>query len=624
MRTEVLERAGRRVVLLGNEAIARGALEAGVGMVTAYPGTPSSEVPMTLAPLAKKQGFYFEYSANEKVAFEAATGAAWSGVRALTTMKQFGLNVCADSVLPVAYTGVRAGFVIMVADDPYGWSSAQSEQDTRYYARMARLPMLDPANPEECLALTKVAFRLSEEFQIPVFLRTTTMVSHSIGTVKLGKLQRPKAKGLFRKDPSRYYNIRPNLQVLHEQLDLKLKRIEQKYGKRLNKVFSGTGEIGLVTAGVAFEYAREALLLLGLNPPIIKISLSHPLQHAMIADFIRKKRAVLVLEELEPIIEDFIRQIAKDANPDIVIHGKDMLPRSGEYNLETIMPVLEEVFGKKHKVNLKAHKLRVDRAVHGLPPRKPVWCPGCPHRSTFYAVRKVFGEKPIFAGDIGCYILGVLEPYAMQDFCISMGAGLGIAHGIARATDQQVIAFIGDSTFFHAGMPGLVNLKFNDGTSPLVIVLDNDITAMTGHQPHPGTGFTGMGEKVQPVRQEDVAVALGAEVRIASSFRLKALVQALQELKVRSGPRVLISRGACRLLTKRALRAKGLDFTKFRIDQSKCSKCSECTDRFACPAIAEIRKRPGEVPAYEINAEMCWGCGVCAQICPSGAIRQVK
>ena len=286
---DVLEEPGKKVVLLGNEAIVRGALEAGVGFVAAYPGTPSSEAPITFSRVAKKVGLYFEYSSNEKVAFEAATGAAWSGVRAMTCQKHFGLNVTADSVLPVAMIGVKAGFVVMVADDPSGWSSAQSEQDTRYYARMFKIPMLEPSNPQECKDFTKLAFDISEEFQVPVFLRTTTKISHSIGTVKLGKTKSPKTRGRFQKDPDRYYNLKPRLQKLHDSLNKKLEQIEKKYGLKLNTVTSREGKVGIITSGVSFEYAKEASLELRLNPPIAKINLTHPISKRFVSGFIKDK-----------------------------------------------------------------------------------------------------------------------------------------------------------------------------------------------------------------------------------------------------------------------------------------------------------------------------------------------
>jgi len=615
---EVLEKEGKQVVLLGNEAIARGLLESGVGLVSAYPGTPSSEVPATLALIAKKAGMYFEYASNEKVAFETAAGAAWSGVRAFTAMKHFGLNVASDSVGPVAYIGVKSGLVVMVADDPQGWSSAQSEQDTRYYARMFRMPMIEPSNPQECIEHTKFCFELSEEFNIPVFLRTTTKVSHSIGTVKLGKIKKPKTKGNFKKEPETYYNIKPALQEMHNRIDRKLADIEKKYGQKLNKVFKGKGNIALITSGVSYEYAREACQMLGINPTIAKIGMTHPLSETFIKNFIKGKKEVLILEELEPIIENFTIRMAKEANPKLTVHGKDILPKAGEYNLETVIPAFEKVFKKKLGINFSAHKKKSNAALKGLPARKPVLCSGCPHRSTFYAVKKSFGEKAVFAGDIGCYVLGIFEPFNMQDFIISMGASLGISHGITKVSDQETVVFVGDSTFFHAGMPGLANLSYNDDKTPFIVVMDNRITAMTGHQPHPGAGFTGMGDKVEPLDIAKIAEAMGAKVRVANSFSQKDLTEKISELKKEKGLRVLISKGECRLLTKRKLKEK--TFPIFEIDQDKCKKCGICTDHFACPAISEIRKKPGEKPTYYINPDLCWGCSVCMQICPHNAI----
>ncbi len=623
MAKDVLEKAGKKVVLLGNEAIARGAVEAGVGLVASYPGTPSSEVPMTLSKIAKDCGFYFEYSSNEKVAFETAAGAAWSGVRSLTAMKHFGLNVASDSVSPVAYAGVKGGYVVVVADDPKGWSSAQSEQDTRYFARMIKMPVIEPSNPQECLDLTKFAFDLSEEFEIPVFFRTTTKVSHSVGTVKLGKIKKPKTKGKFVKDLKRYYNIRPELQRLHREIDKKLERIGKKYSLKLNRVFKGKGKVGIITSGVSYEYAKEVFRLLKINPPTAKLTLTYPTPEHFIRNFVKGKKAVLVLEELEPIIENEVKRVAKDANPKLIVHGKDILPDYGEYNIETIMPAFEKVFKKKFRINFAAHRKKAEKAAKGLPPRKPVFCPGCPHRSTFYAVRKVFGKDAVYAGDIGCYVLGIFEPFNMQDFIVSMGAGLGISHGISKVSNQEIVAFIGDSTFFHAGLPSIANLKFNDGKTPLVIVMDNSYTAMTGHQPHPGTGITGMGEKVQPIRIEEVAKSFGAEVKVVSAFNQKQIENALREFKKMKGLRVIVSRGECRLVTKRKLSRKNVEFTKFTIDQSKCKKCGICTDEFACPAIREIRKKAGGEPVYYIDPEICWGCSVCMQICPYGAIKPI-
>jgi len=631
MKSEVLEKAEKKVVLLGNEAIARGALEAGVGTVTAYPGTPSSEVPMILSTLAKDLGFYFEYSVNEKIALEAAAGASWSGVRALCTMKNFGLNVASDSLIPIAYTGVKAGLVVFVADDPNGWCSTQSEQDSRYYAQLANIPMLEPSNPQECLGMTKHAFELSEEFGIPVLLRTTTKVSHSIGTVVLGELAETKSRGSFEKDPERFYNFRPQLQELHQRLNEKMEQIETSTFARpglANKVTGGTplrqgfgGHCGVITSGVSFEYVKEACQILKINPPIAKLGLTHPISKKFIRDFIKDKKAVLVVEELEPIVEEFVERVAKNANPNLEIHGKDILPRVGEYSTEIVISSLEKIFDRKYNFDFEKHEKEFEKVVSGIPPRKPVMCPGCPHRSTFYAVKKVFGPstssgqgRTTYIGDIGCVMLGSFEPFKMQDVIISMGAGVGIAHGISKVSDQEVVAFIGDSTFFHAGMPALLNHRFNLSTSlkasgnyksPLVVVMDNQITAMTGHQPNPGS----------VVKIEEVARALGAEVRVANAFSQKSLLATLEELKSLKGPRVLVSRGECRLLTKRKMRQKGQALQTFEVVGSGEFEKSRLMEEFSCPA---FEKSGGD---YKINPDLCWGCTVCSQICPKGIKR---
>jgi indolepyruvate ferredoxin oxidoreductase alpha subunit len=604
---DVLEREGKKVVLLGNEAIARGALEAGMGFSSCYPGTPSSEVGMTLSEVAKKTGFYFEWSTNEKVAFEACAGAAYSGVRALTAVKHFGLNVASDSVFPVVFTGVRGGLVIMVADDPLGHSSAQSEQDTRFYARMGKIPTLEPSNAQEAKDFTKLAFEMSEKYEVPVILRTTTLVSHAAGTVRLGGMRKPKTKGKFIKDYDRYYNIRPNLQKMHAALISKLEKIEREYEK-LNTT-EGSGRIGIMTSGVSYQYVKELGNLTGVK--IGKLNLTHPISRNFVRNFIRNLERVIVVEELEPVLEDFVRMAAKDVNPKLEIHGKDMLPRIGEYTPDIVLDALAPFLGvkkpdfRKHEADLKKIK---------LPLRKPVMCPGCPHRSTFYAVKKVLGKSPVWAGDIGCYVLGIFEPFRMQDFVISMGSSLGITHGIEKVSDQRVVAFIGDSTFFHAGMPGLVNLKYND-PKPLIVVMDNGITAMTGHQPHPGSGFTGMGEKCIPIKIEDVVRSFGIKnVRTVNAFNQGELQKAVAEFSKSNELGVVISSGMCRLLARKVMRRKGEDFARFEIVPEKCKKCLTCIKDFSCPAIIKEGDR------VYIKEDMCWGCGVCSQICPYGAI----
>lgn len=609
---EVLGKEGKRVVLLGNEAIARGAMESGVGIVACYPGTPSSEVPMTLSDAAQEtKSFYFEWSTNEKVALEVCAGAAWSGVRALTAMKHFGLNVASDSFFPVIFTGVKAGFVIMVADDPLGHSSAQSEQDTRFYYRMGKIPCLEPSDTQEAKDFTKLAFEISEKYEVPIVLRTTTMVSHSAGTVKLGKIRKPKMTGKFVKDPSRYYNIRPNLQVLHANLNRKLEKIEKEFGLRLNKI-EGKGKVGIITSGVSYQYVKELGRLK--NVKIAKLNLTHPISKAFVSKFLNGLKTVIVVEELEPVVEGFVRGVAKDVNPKVRIYGKDILPRVGEYTPDIVHNALAPILGMK-KHDFREHERLLKKVK--VPVRKPVFCPGCPHRSTFYAVRKVMGDDMVWAGDVGCYVLGIFEPFEMQDFMISMGASLGLTHGIKKVSKQKAVVFIGDSTFFHNGMPGLVNMA-RHGTKPLVMIMDNGITAMTGHQPHPGTEIDGMGIRRKPVLIEDVVRSFGIKnVRVVNAFDQKGLQTAIREFSKKDELCVIISRGLCRLVMKRNVRAQGGTLTKFRVVNQKSVNCKELVKKFACPAMVMKGDK------VFIREDVCLGCGVCMQIAGKGDITPI-
>jgi indolepyruvate ferredoxin oxidoreductase alpha subunit len=604
---DVLKSEGKRVVLLGNEAIARGALEAGIGLSACYPGTPSSEVGMTLSSVAKKTGFYFEWSTNEKVAFETCAGAAYSGVRAITAMKHFGFNVASDSILPVVFTGVKGGLVIMVADDPLGHSSAQSEQDTRFYARMGKIPTLEPSDAQEAKDFTKLAFDMSEKYEIPVILRTTTLVSHAAGTVKLGRMRKPKTTGRFVKDYERFYTIRPRLQEIHTDLIRKLDRIENEYGK-LNRI-EGSGRTGILTSGVSYQYVKELGKLPGVK--IGKLNLTHPISRSFVSGFMKGLDKMIVVEELEPVVENFARAVAKDVNPGIKIYGKDILPRVGEYTPDIILDALAPII-KIKKPDFRQHENNLKKIK--LPVRKPVFCPGCPHRSTFYAVKKVLGEDAVWAGDIGCYVLGIFEPFKMQDFFISMGASLGITHGIKKVSKQKIVAFIGDSTFFHAGMAGLVNMKIHE-TKPLVVIMDNGITAMTGHQPHPGSDFTGMGEKRVPMKIEDIVKSFGIKnVRVVNAFNQRELQAAIREFSKKDELGVIISRGMCRLVMKRVVRSKGGKFTTFEIIDGTSKRVSDLMRDFACPAMVKRGRK------VFIKEDMCWGCGVCSQLVEKGAI----
>lgn len=603
-----------KTLFLGNEAVVRGALEAGVRFASTYPGTPASEIGDSFAEIANEAGIYFEYSVNEKVALEAAAGAALSGIKSMVSFKQFGLNVASDSVMPLAYTGTK-GLVIIVADDPNCWSSAQSEQDSRWYARLAHLPMLEPSSPQECKDFTKFAFEISEKHDIPVFLRLTTRSSHMRGIVKLGRIAKGETKGFFQKNLKKFNSLPPHTMRMHEDLLEKIEKIRHEAEKsKLNLIVNNNSKssFGIIVSGVAFDYVMDTLEDMKIRAPILKLGLTYPLPFEAIKNFIKRFDSILIAEEIEPILEEEIRALAKDVNPQLKIFGKDVLPKSGELSEEKIIYAIEKITSKKHGFDLneylkKYKKIKIAR-------RFPLMCPGCPHRATFFAAKSA-APGVIFGGDIGCYILGIFPPYEMQDFIFSMGAVQGITHGIKKVSDQKAIAFIGDSTFFHAGMPGLLNMVYNK-SNPLVIILDNRITAMTGHQPNPGMGLTGMGEATKEIKIEEIAKAMGVEnVKVVDPFNVEQTKNAIKEFLEKDKVSVIVAKRECQLLAVKKKKKAGMKIAKFEIDQSKCKKAGVCLYKLACPA---IYRKGGK---FYIDKDLCTGCAVCVQVCPNKAIR---
>ncbi|MGQ9718891.1 MAG: indolepyruvate ferredoxin oxidoreductase subunit alpha [Nitrososphaerales archaeon] len=621
MKQILLNENGKKVILLGNEAIVRGALESGVGFSSTYPGTPASEIGDTFADIAKEAGLYFEYSTNEKVALEAAAGAALSGVRSLVSFKQYGLNVSSDSVFPLAYVGVRAGMVIVVADDPNCWSSAQSEQDSRYYARLAHMPMLEPADSQECKDFTKIAFDLSEKFNIPVLLRTTTRVNHGRGVVTLGRIVEGRKRGEFKKDSIKFRNFPPYIMGTHEELHKKLDEI-RKILEEVHINFSlnedSRSDLGIVTSGVAFNYVIDALQDLKLDLPVLKLGLTYPVPEDKIRSFVGNLESVLVVEEIEPILEESMSALAKDVNPKLRLYGKKNghLPRSGELKEWHALLAISKITGVKSQYNPIAQKEEYKKL--NIARRLPLMCPGCPHRASFFATKSVVGDDAVFGGDIGCYILGMYPPFETQDFVFSMGASQGLIHGIKKISDQKAIAFIGDSTFFHAGIPALINIVYNR-SNPLIIVLDNRATAMTGHQPHPGVGITGMGEKSKAINIEDVVRACCVEnVMVVDPFNIKEMEEAVRESLQKEEVSVIVAKRECQLIAIRRKKKEGAIIPKFGIDQSKCNGCGICLYQFGCPAIFM------ENDKFFIDRDLCTGCAVCVRICPKRAIRAVR
>jgi indolepyruvate ferredoxin oxidoreductase alpha subunit len=612
---------GERRLFLGNEAIVRGALEAGVALVSTYPGTPASEIGDRCYEISRQTDLYFEYSVNEKVALEVAAGAAASGWRSLCSMKHVGLNVAADTLMTLAYVGVKAGMVIVSADDPSLFSS-QNEQDNRYYAKMSGLPMLEPASPQEAKEMTRTAFALSEELKVPVLLRTTTRINHTRGAVTLGELAPPSGKGFFSKEPFRKVMV----PAVARQAHVRLLEAQARSGalsetSPFNRI-SGKGTWGIVTSGVSSNYVEDAVTELGLQDrvQILKLGFTHPLPANLILKFLAHLERVLVVEELEPYLEESLRALAQAQGLTLSIQGKGpaLFSRLYEYHPALVRRIIARYFGLTDIAGEPPDPAQV--LGQPLPDRPPNLCPGCPHRAMYYAVKialKDLGAAGVFPTDIGCYTLGVLPPLSMADFLICMGSSINTAAGISKATDQKVVAFIGDSTFFHAGLPGLAN-AVHQNHDFLLVILDNGTTAMTGHQPHPGVTLTPPGYPCEHVPLKRVVQALGVEkFWVVNPFKYQEALKATKEAISATGMRVLISEAPCPLHVHRLQGRKSK--ARFRVTE-KCQDCRHCLDYFGCPAM-QLSDKPEE-GRMRIDTDLCSGCAFCVQWCE--AIRPVK
>ncbi|MBO7351875.1 MAG: indolepyruvate ferredoxin oxidoreductase subunit alpha [Candidatus Methanomethylophilaceae archaeon] len=589
-------------LLLGNEAIVRGLIEAGTGFASTYPGTPSSEVGNILEKISDDAGLYFEFSTNEKVAMEVSAAAASSGVRSFVFMKHVGLNVAADPMMTLAYAGVRGGMLIMSADDP-SCHSSQNEQDNRYYSTLALLPMMEPSTPQEAKDMVGEAYRVSEELTLPLIFRTTTRVNHARGVVELGKKAVPKKTGHFDKDVARFVNIPAYAKQNRVRLlGLYKKAQEMSEASSFNRV-EGSGDIGVITSGVSYTYVRE--FVKGVS--ILKLGFTNPLPEKKIAEFIKGKKAIIVVEELEPFLEDQILRICAQNSLNIPVYGKRSghLPREWEFSPDTLK-------GIKEFVDVQEFSKPMDKVDVVLPNRPPTLCAGCPHRGMFAAAKKAAGTSDvIYCSDIGCYTLGVQPPFKAADFIICMGGGAGAAGGFAQSTDQKAIAFMGDSTFFHAGIPPMINALFNNH-KVVIVVLDNRTTAMTGHQPNPGTGRDFGGVSTEAIDIKKLVEGVGVKfVQEINPYDVKAATKVMKDALEFDGVAVVISKCPCPLELKKQ---KQLVVRQVNVDQDKCVKCYNCVRTIACPALF---KKDGMIST---DPTQCIGCGMCANVCPTGAI----
>jgi len=611
----LLDQPDKKILMLGNEAIARGALEAGVAFVTAYPGTPSSEIALQFFQISQESDLYFEYSANEKVALEMAAGAAMCGLRTMCTMKHVGMNVASDALLTLAYTGIIGGMVVVCADDPFMFSS-QNEQDSRYYGKLSGLPILEPSSVSEAKEMVKYAFELSEELKEPVILRTTTRINHSSSVVSLGSLPERKTKGVFVKDPFSYVCIPSVSRNLHHKL-------LANYDKALNisnrspwNTTEGNGKWGIICNGVSYGYVSDAITELGLPESfrLLRIGFSHPAPDKAIRDFIEGCEKVLVAEEGEPYLEEAVRNCAQKFGRQVEIQGKGtgLFSRLFEFDPAMVKQVVANYFDLPLNPSLPVKTDDLPEA----PPRPPNLCAGCSHRATFVAVREVFGDDAIYPTDIGCYTLGVLPPLKMGDFLIAMGAGVGSAGGFARATGRKVVAFIGDSTFFHSGLSPLASAVYNNHDFTLII-LDNGTTAMTGHQPHPGADVGYLGLPHTRLSIEQAVKGLGvSKVVTVNPLKHRKMIEAVREVADYKGVSVLIAQAPCPL-QERVLpnyRKK----QPYQVLRDKCKNHRDCVTKVACPS---FYLRDEQV---FIDPNRCEGCAFCVQFCPENAIRPFK
>ena len=598
--------------LMGNQAIALGALAAGVRLVAGYPGTPSTEVLETVAK-NRQENTYVEWSVNEKSAMEVGAGAAYTGARTMVTMKQVGLNVAADPLMSLEYIGVKGGMVILVADDP-GPISSQTEQDTRHFARFSKLPCFDPSTVQEAYDMVQEAFEYSEKYGTPVFFRSTTRVSHGYASIQVKDVEEYKnvePEG-FVKDTKRWvifpklsYQAHINIEARNEEL---AKVFSQYKRNLLIPAEEDCKELkkGIATGGFNYTYVTEAMANLG-QLRELKVSTPHPFPEQLAVEFLTGLEEVLCIEELDPVIERELIYIAGKYHLPVKILGKlsHHVKNSGENTRDSVLADIAAFVGRQ-----LPEQGENGQAVPApeLPVRPPVLCAGCPHRASFYAVKKAMqGRKTIFCGDIGCYTMGNAMPLDMVDTCLCMGAGLGIAQGVGHIEpDTSCFAFVGDSTFFAAAIPGVVNAVYNQAEMTLV-VLDNSTTAMTGHQPHPGTGHTMMGEVVAKVNIEAVLQGIGVTaVETVNPLDLAKSIEVVRKMAGLPGVKAIIFKYPCIAITK----PKG----KMSVDIDKCVGCRKCIREIGCPGLII---RDGQVT---IDESLCTGCGLCSQICPFEAI----
>lgn len=584
-----------KILMSGNEAIARGVYEAGVRFAAAYPGTPSTEI---MEEYSKYEGVYAEWSPNEKVALEVAIGAALAGEKAIAIMKHVGVNVAADPLFTVSYTGTNGALVIITADDP-SLHSSQNEQDNRNYAKFAKIPLLEPSDPQEAKEFVKLAFEISEKFDTPVFLRTTTRVSHSKAVVSLEDPVPYQDKTNITFNSAKFVMVPANARIRRVEVEKRmqnLKAFAESFNE--NKMEINNPDVGIITAGMPYNYAKDVFP----DYSYLKLGMVYPLPEKMIRDFAAKVKNIYVVEELDPFLEEQIKAMG------IVVTGKEIFPYTNEFDPGIIQNAI-------NKLDKPANP-----PAKSIPPRPPNLCPGCPHRGLFYTLNKL---KVFVTGDIGCYTLSYMKPLEGLHSCICMGASIGMAHGMSKALKEKgkgkIVGVIGDSTFIHSGITPLLNMAYNKSNA-VIIICDNSTTAMTGMQEHPGTGYTILGEEALQLDLKVLVSALGIQnIRIVDPYDLKNTRTVIKEELAKDGPSVVISKRPCVLFKRAKLQTK----KPFQVDPEKCTGCKVCLG-LGCPPISWKKMEKKEGSKREglavIDENLCNGCGLCLQVCKFNAI----
>ena len=590
-----------KTLLTGNEAIARGAWEAGVSAAFGYPGTPSTEILENLVHF--KDDVYLEWSPNEKVALEASTGSSYAGVRTIVTMKCVGLNVASDPLMTLSYVGTEGGMLICVADDP-GQHSSQTEQDSRHFARFAKIPVLEPADSDEALRYMRYGFELSEKYKTPVMIRLTTRVSHSRGLAETGE-RTPPVTAHFERNPPRFCPLPVWGREMRKHIEVRLADLRAEAEKSpLNRIEKGDKKLGIIAEGLAYGYVKEVFP----TASVLKLGWAWPYPDALIREFAESVDRLVVIEENEDILEEHVRALGYACS------GRDLISGVGELSVPKLLALKEKLDTSPDSSPAQTQTYAIPSPVPeaaDLPARPPVLCPGCPHRGLFFALGK---HDVIVTGDIGCYSLAVFPPLSRTDTILCMGGGFSVAQGIDKAGEKRrVVGVVGDSTFFHSGITGLLDVVYNKGKS-ILVVLDNRTTAMTGHQDHPGTGKTLMGEETTAVSIEAVGKACGMKnVVTVNPYHLKETEKAVADALASDDTSLIVTRAPCPLRTRKPVGPRRA------IDSAKCKSCLACV-KLGCPAIEVTEK--GKQP--RINAELCAGCELCEQTCAFKAISEVK